>query len=399
MKTIIVTISITFIGICNSTAQWTKINAIPAQKIVALAVYGDTILAASGTALLYKSADNGVIWTPVTVSNENISITTIDVIDNIIYLGTAVNGIFSSADNGLTWMKKGTNLLTVSGIEKQGDNLYASTLGTGVFIYSQNTNNWIPFNNSLPTYSVNVFTILSTAGSLLIGAGANGTLYRYDFNNSQWDEEYYYDILRPGLLINKLIYDADVIFAVNGNRIIRSDNDGLNWTDDKAGSIDGTSRNISSGKNSFYTITNLLNGGILIQVRNKLSPAGSNWATDEEFIPNGFSYDIREFRNKLFLARDDGLYMKDMITGIDNTPSDTSDVELFPNPSDGSEINISSTSEIHRLAIFNILGQLVYSYIVNNNKLTLQPDLEKGVYFINLIMSDGRNRVKKIIID
>lgn len=399
MKTIVLVIVITLVDINFSIAQWTKITAIPTQKIVALAVYDDTILAASATNLLYKSVDNGIMWTSITVSSQNIAITSLDVIDNIFYIGTTSNGIFYSTNDGLTWMNNGRNLLTVSGIEKKGNDSYAATLGDGVFIFNQNTNDWISFNNSLPTYSVNVFTILSTTGSLLIGAGANGTFYRYDYNNRQWNEGYYYGLLRPGLIIYKLVSFSNIVLAVNGNRIIRSDNDGLSWIDDKTGSHDGISRNIYSGNNNFYTITNILNGGTWIQERNKLSPAGSDWATIEEFLSGGFSYDILEFKDKLFLAKEDGLYVKDVVQGIDNPVSGRSDVGIFPNPSDGTGINISSDNQIYMLTIFNVLGQIKYSAIVDNNKLIIQPHLEKGIYFINLSMSNGQTRVKKIIIE
>ena len=397
MKTIIVAIAIMF-EVSDSIAQWTKINSIPTQQIVALASFGDTILAASGTNLLYRSIDNGINWNPITVSSTNISITTLDIIDNTIYTGTSSKGIFYSTNYGLNWMKKGGNLLTVSGIEKKGSELYAATLGDGVFAFDENSNSWIPFNNSLPTYSVNVFTILATTGSLLIGAGANGTLYLYDFNNSQWIEGFYYGSLKPGLIIYELINYSNTIIAVNGNRIIRSDDEGLTWTDDDAGSHDGISRNIYEGNVYFYTLTNRLNGGIWIQKRNKLSSTGTDWSANEELIPDGFSYDILEFKNKLFLARADGLYIKDLALGSENPLSQPSDVELFPNPSDGSIINISSENQINRLTISNILGQIEYSAIVNNNKLTVRPNLEKGVYLINLNMSSGTNIIKKIII-
>ena len=271
----------------------------------------------------------------MTVSSENISIITLDVIDGIIYVGTSSNGIFYSSDSGLTWKNGGIDLIDVSSIKKKGNDIYAATLGQGVFIFNQDNGKWSTFNNSLPTYSVNVFTMLATPGSLFIGAGANGTYYRYNFNNSQWDEEFYYGFLRPGLIINRLLIVSNTIFAVNGYKIIRSDDDGLNWTDDKTGSHDGTSRNIYSDADNIYTITNMLNGGTWIQGRNKSASTGSDWAPTEEFLPYGFSYDILEYNNKLFLARADGLYVKDGILGTDNPLPDKSDVKLFPNPSDG----------------------------------------------------------------
>jgi len=143
----------------------------------------------------------------------------------------------------------------------------------------------------------------------------------------------------------------------------------------------------------------MLNGGTWIQGRSKSSLSGSSWAETEDFLQGGFSYDIIEYRNKLFLARADGIYVKDGILGTDKSLPDNSDIELFPNPSDGKLINISSDMQINKLTILNILGQIEYSEIVRNNTLIISSDLKEGVYFIIFNLSNGRNAVKKIIIN
>jgi hypothetical protein len=217
----------------------------------------------------------------MTVSSNPIIIICLKVIGDRIYVGTNSDGIFSSSDYGHTWLNTGSNLLPVIGIEARGSDVFAATLGNGVYVLHQNSGDWTPFNNSLPSYSVNVFTMLSTPASLFIGAGANGTFYRYNFDANAWNEEFYYGFLRPGLLIQKLINNSDTLFAVNGNNIIRSDDNGLNWADDVAGSHDGFSRTIYSGTNNYYTITNRIQGGTWIQQRSRLSASGTSWAINE----------------------------------------------------------------------------------------------------------------------
>jgi hypothetical protein len=398
MKTIFLTVAIALFAFGNSIAQWTKIDAIPDQDIVALAVYDDSILATSNTGFIYKSGD-GITWRSTMVTMDTISVITLKVIDHKIYTGTSHHGIFGSADGGLSWLNTGSNLLPVSEIAVKENHLYASTLGNGVYIFNQDNNSWLSFNNSLPTYSVNVFSILNTANSLLIAAGANGTFYRYDFNSSQWNEEYYYGLLKPGLLIDKLIVDASTIFAINGNKILRSDNDGMNWVDDSVGSHDGYSRNIYPGINNYYTITNVLTGGTWIQFRSKLSPAGSTWKTGEEFLPTGYSYDILEFQNKLFLAKTDGLYVRDLTLGIDPPKIRNTSVKIFPNPSTGAAINISSDQQVHKLTIHNIVGHVKYAAMIDKNEFMIQPALEKGAYFFNLELLNGKILTEKIIIE
>jgi photosystem II stability/assembly factor-like uncharacterized protein len=399
MKNITIILAIALFNLNNAIAQWVKINSIPTQDIVALKVYGDTILAASDTNLIYKSTDGGVNWNPIAVSNSPIHIITLKVIDDTIYVGTFNHGIFRSTNYGFTWLNTGSNLLAVTGIEKKANNLYAATLGGGVYTYNQNTNNWIPFNDSLPSYSVNVNCILSTSNSLFIAAGANGTFYRYDFTLNEWNEEFYYGVLRPGLQIQNLINNGDTLFAVNGNRIIRSEDNGLSWTDDTTGSHNGYSRNIYSGITNHFTITNVLNGGTWIQQRAKLSVAGTSWASDEEFLPTGYSYDILEFQNKLFLAKADGLYVKELASGVDALGNNKGDVEIYPIPSHASVIYISSKVQVNAFSIINSLGQISYSENGGKKDFAIQPDLPAGIYFINLNLSGGGNLVRKIIIE
>jgi hypothetical protein len=399
MKNILIVFFIAFLNGNLSKAQWIKINAIPSQDIIALSASGDTIFAATDSNLLYKSIDGGTNWDPIIVSNGPVVIITLKLIDDTIYVGTNSHGIFYSADNGISWVKKGSNLLAVTGIEKKGNNLYACTLGSGVLIYSQSVGDWIPFNNSLPSYSVNVYCMLSTSSSLFIAAGANGTFYRYDFNANAWNEEYYNGHLSPGLLIQKLINNSDTLFAVNGSRIIRSDDNGLTWTNDKVGSHNGYSRNIYSGIINHYTITNVLNGGTWIQQRSKLSAAGTSWTSNEEFLSSGYSYDFLELGNKFFLAKADGLYVRELLTEVDDSMHDKWIVKIFPNPSSNSAINISSDHQINELIILSNLRQTLYTEKVDRNQFTVRPNLSRGTYYISLQLSGDQNIVRKIIIE
>ena len=62
-------------------------------------------------------------------------------------------------------------------------------------------------------------------------------------------------------------------------------------------------------------------------------------------------------------------------------------------------INISSGKQISKLTIVNILGQIKFSEVVNNNNLTIQTSLDEGVYFIIFKFLDDGNTIKKIIIE
>src|SRR4029079_12393390 len=112
----------------------------------------------------------------------------------------------------------------------------------------------------------------------------------------------------------------------------RSDNAGLNWSNDNNGTHIGMSRMIYEGSTNHYTITNVVPSGTWIQQREKHAAIGAAWAAGEEFLATGFSYDIFEFKGKLFLGRDDGLYVKSLPVGIEKR-DDEAGLEIYPNPS------------------------------------------------------------------
>jgi len=382
---------------CYQTYGWVQITAVPSQDISALAAYHDTLFAASDTNEIYKSIDGGITWSTIVVSVNPVNILVLRVIDDTLYAGTLNSGIFRSADNGNTWQQSGTGLLPVSSIEKQGTQIYASTIGSGVYQFNRGTGNWNARNDSLPSYSFNVGSLIGTTTSLIIAAGANGTFYRYNFSSNSWVEEYYYGSLAPGLQIDKLIHQSDTIFAVNGNRIIRSEDDGLTWTDDKTGTHNGYTRNIYPGLAKHYTLTNVISAGTWIQQRDLNASTLTTWALNEEFVAGGYSYDILEFQNKLFLAREDGLYVKNITTGIEPVRNADPNVKIKMDYAAGS-ISFSSDRVVKSIQITDRSGKVVYSAYPGKNEFTLHLQPATGFYLVSLHFTDGSNTVTKIIL-
>lgn len=399
MKSIITIIALLLLN--RSYAQWTKINSIPTQEIVALSSMNDTIYAASGTNLIYKSTDNGNSWNAIPISSQPIDIYTLKIIDNKIHIGTLNNGIFTSENFGTVWTNHNNTLQAISGFAKFNNKIYASTVGNGVYRYEDTNNTWVSFNNELPSnLAYNVETITTTSNKLLIGAGGNGIFYHYDFSNNQWDFGYYYGSIMAGLIIQKIINHSDILYAVNGNRIISSNDNGLNWTDDKTGSNNGIDRNIFVGTTNLYTLTNLIGGGTWIQKRNKNAAIGTSWNTDEELLPTGYSFDILEFKNKLFLAKANGLYVKDIALGVDEPNNILNQVKIFPNPSSkAGKINIISPVKINKIQMCNAIGQFIYkAEPLVNNFMVESVFPAKGIYFITLYF-DNITLTKKLIIE
>jgi hypothetical protein len=73
-------------------------------------------------------------------------------------------------------------------------------------------------------------------------------------------------------------------------------------------------------------------------------------------------------------------------------------VSIFPNPSSG-EFYVNNASEYTTISILNAVGQEVYS-LENNTSAILTIDLsgKKGVFFVQLVGSNGSRLTKKVII-
>lgn len=397
MRNIVLFTVITVLNFSGVSAQWTKITSLPTNDIVALAVHSETLYAVSDSSTMYKSTDGGVGWSEILVSPHAVELTSISFFNGTVYVGTYRSGVFQSSDNGATWQNIGLANTVVFKFLVKDNVLYAAT-DNGVAVFNAGLKQWSYMNNSLPSYSTRVDQIIGTPNHVIIGAGANGTYYRYDVANNQWIEHFYYGHIAAGLQVSSMVNFFDTVYAANGQRIMRSDNGGETWVDDAIGSHKGYLRVMYIGKKDCYSVTNTATGGTWIQQRGK-SATGSSWAINEEFLSNGFAYDIVEFQNKLFLAKSDGLYVKNITLGVGNPSGSSTDVNVFPNPSHSKSVNITCGTVISGYSIVNSKGQPVLSGAADSNAFTIQMDVVAGVYFVQLSMPDGHIVVRKFIVE
>lgn len=382
-------------------AQWVKIASIPTQEMIALAAMQDTLYVATSGNLLYRTKDNGASWQPLSLGNAVVNIYAISVLNNIIYVGTANSGMFVSYDFANTWQQYANTSFPVSGFATLNQSVYAATVGDGVYRFDTTAGAWVPFNNQLPSnLAFNVNAIVATPGDLLIGAGANGDYYQYNFLTNQWVGYYYYGNLLPGLQMLDLLALSDTLFATNGNRIIRSNNGGTSWADDNTGSRNGVDRKIASADTCIYTLTNLLSGGAWIQRRDKHAPFGADWSVGETFLPTGYAYDLLAFRNKLYIAKDDGLYVNDPAVGINYPHEPATQIAISPNPVRTQTIQVISPLQIERICLFDALGQQVFTASPLAQSFSYdRPAAFEGFFVIVVYTSNGGVHTERLLFE
>lgn len=383
-----------------SVAQWTKIANLPSTEFSSLASKDSVLYVATLSNILYKSTNFGEDWEPIEIEGNNVVIEKIEIIDSILYVGTKNSGIFQSKDEGVSFVKSLDIDYPITDFVKRGNSHFASTLGRGVFRYSTKFNGFVDFYNITIPMNIagSVTNILSIKDYLFIASGGNGMFHRFSTIYNVWREGYYYGNLAPGLQITDAINLNDTIIVVNGNRVIISSNDGQTWQDDKLGTMNGVDRLIYQGNKDIYLVTSDLQQGTWIQKREKYSPIGTNWSSDDEYIPNFYCFDMIEYNNKIYLASENGVYYKSTTTTVSEQGEYKPILQIHYQPK-SNLLTVHSSKEIASVTLYNILGQIIHQEKSNSSMMQINSPLPNGVYGISIELIDGKSLYQTIIVE
>lgn len=73
-------------------------------------------------------------------------------------------------------------------------------------------------------------------------------------------------------------------------------------------------------------------------------------------------------------------------------------IALYPNPSKNGLVNLTNINNNSNVTVFNVIGEVVYSAIANNNEQLNLSNLNKGSYFVTIV-SNNNKITKKLIIE
>lgn len=167
-----------------------------------------------------------------------------------------------------------------------GNNLYAGTLNAGVFLTSDEGENWIEANSGLTDNQI--WSLAVSASSIYAGT-ENGVFITTD-NGSNWSEAS--SGLTDGTVYSFVVSGSD-LFAGTDDGVFLSTNNGTNWTDVSAGLPDGWIRALTvSGTNLFASA----GFGVYLSTDN-----GSNWNEVSSGLPdNRIIYSLAVIGTSLF---------------------------------------------------------------------------------------------------
>lgn len=189
-----------------------------------------------------------------------------------IFAGTQGNGIFLSTNDGNNWISKGLAGNYVMAVVFSGTNTFAGCLGGGVFLSTNNGTNWTQVNNGL--ISTDIHTLVFSGANLFAASLGGGGVFLSTNDGSNWTNKG---------LTGKNIYTLAVsginIFAGTNGGVYLSTNNGANWTLSNNGL---TGQNVYtfafSGSNIF---AGAYGGGVYISANN-----GANWTAVNNGLTN-----------------------------------------------------------------------------------------------------------------
>ncbi|HEX2868537.1 MAG TPA: T9SS type A sorting domain-containing protein [Ignavibacteriales bacterium] len=272
----------------ESNGQWVQTDGLYGGYVTALAGIGNHLFAGSNAGV-FVSTDNGKSWTQTSTENIGHDVTSLAVMDSILYAGTSGYGVFYSSNFGNSWIKTGplpqdfSNPESANCLLARDKKLYAGTY-QGVYRSTDGGVYWSKLNPLLPMGYIRSIVLKDT---LIFTAAENG-VYRSSLNNSNWR------MVLPGypnLWINTLAVKDSFLFAGTRNGLFLSSDNGDHWIKPAAGI-----------KDSDITALSFIGSDILAGTYN-----GGAYVSGD----NGKSWKLLGLENEhimAFLYNDSGLY-------------------------------------------------------------------------------------------
>lgn len=397
IKIVLVTFLLLTVIFPSFAQGWTKVPNLPETSFTALEVIDGIIFTASGNTLYYSN-DNGTTWLETTITSEPVMATVFKKFGNTLYVGMDGHGIYSIDFDNLSgsWAHDiDGNILVTSFVERDGL-LYASTDGHGIYRCNVN-NSWSLFMNELFVH--NFSKLIATPESLIATGGANGVFYRYDFIGNKWVEDFYFSGISAGLRIWDAMLIGNALYVLSDKHIIRSDDNGNNWIYDQTGIVMTGKyfRIFAEGKDNLYTLSyNGRTAPIYLSKRKRNATLGSSWSNDPETLPSSYAYSLREAGDNIYIAAEDGLYVKantDLGTEHPNPKNDH--ILVHPNPSANGKFTINSSTAIRERSIYDVSGKMI---AIEKNPLELSDFTvpRQGIYLVKVI-TDNATHIFKVI--
>ncbi len=237
----------------NNGSSWITVNNGLTNTYVITIAFSGTNLFAGTYRGVFLSTNNGTSWSAVNTGLINEYVAALIAVDTTIFAGTP-RGVFLSTNNGMNWAaadsgltgpsKVGGRALAVSGTNRtavdtgvagadsldvralaiSGTNLFASILGNGVFLSTNNGTSWASVNTGLP--ASRWVTALAASDTNVLAGTSDGDIVLSNNGGFSWRAA-------SGGALHEPIWSLAVsgwnVFAGTENGVYRSTDGGNNW--------------------------------------------------------------------------------------------------------------------------------------------------------------------------
>ncbi len=196
-------------------AEWEKSTLNVGGTIKNMGVSGDSVFLTTDAGVFYYSTNEGTDWTMVENTATSSFTNDIALLEDRILMSTN-EGLYSSLDNGQTWMtaNAGLNALPIRSLACTQDTLFAGSEQGGIFQFTS-TSGWSNISPGLEGFSSStVNDIVIVKNEVIIGT--NGGV----FVSTNFEEDWVQTFEPDGRQIQVLDYDKGVFVAgVNGQGV------------------------------------------------------------------------------------------------------------------------------------------------------------------------------------
>ena len=211
-----------------------------------LAADGSYLFAGTYKGGVFISTNNGGNWSPVNNGLSNLNVYSLGFNPPNVYAGTDASGMFLSTNYGNSWTNVGFSNEIIGSIALRNSIVFAGvTYGNdGVYRSIDSCKSWLEVMNGVTDN--NVLLLAINGSNLYLGTGSKG-LFLSTNNGDDWTN------LNNGLTgdVWSIAFKNSNIFASTGHGVYLSTNDGADWT------------NVSDGLTNLFALSLIIHNNYL----------------------------------------------------------------------------------------------------------------------------------------
>jgi photosystem II stability/assembly factor-like uncharacterized protein len=295
----------------NSQENWEQLEGPYGGNVQCLAFSGNMFFAGTQTGGLFKSTDYGTTWFSISQDLPFTEINLLYVNIDRIFMVNREFGMLKSDDWGVTWdtlhiFQKNWN---IRGFAYSEGKLFVGIKNIGVYVSSDNGNNWTLKNFGLKSLAINN---IHAYGSVVYVATDNG-IHQSGNSGDNWG------VFKETGTYNFILRNGNNIFIATTSSVMSTTNNGQDWTSASYGSLGtGTIYSLLSldnyilaGRSTGFYLASFI-GNTITKVDSSLTPTRVyTLINDKNFLYAGSSKGI-------FMSMDYGFKWRDSFKGLNN---------------------------------------------------------------------------------